>query len=164
MLLHKTYLISMELMLTMENKYLVSIVMAIYNVEDYLEDAIESIIEQDIGFENIQLILVDDGSPDGSGAICDEYAKKYNDNIVVIHKENGGVSTARNEGLKYVQGKYVNFLDSDDKLSPNTIRLVCEFLKNMVTKLTLSQSHWYISELKEVGTRLILNSLKALAL
>ena len=129
MLLHKTYLMSMELMLTMENKYLVSIVMAIYNVEDYLEDAIESIIEQDIGFENIQLILVDDGSPDGSGAICDEYAKKYNDNIVVIHKENGGVSTARNEGLKHVQGKYVNFLDSDDKLSPNTIRLVCEFFE-----------------------------------
>ena len=77
-------------------KYKFSIVTAVYNVEDYVAETIESIIKQDIGFENIQLILVDDGSPDGSGAICDEYAKKYPDNITVVHKENGGVSSARN--------------------------------------------------------------------
>lgn len=111
----------------MEYKYKVSVVMAVYNVEAYLREAIDSIVEQDIGFENIQLILVDDGSPDGSGAICDEYAAKYPDNILAIHKENGGVSSARNEGLKHVQGQYVNFLDSDDKLAENAIQVVCKF-------------------------------------
>ena len=110
-------------------KYQVSVVMAVYNVEPFLQEAIESVIAQDIGFENIQLILVNDGSADNSGAICDEYAAKYSENIVVVHKENGGVSTARNEGLKYVQGRYINFLDSDDKLTSNTVRLVLEFFE-----------------------------------
>ena len=108
-------------------KYKVSIIMAVYNVELFLREAIDSVIAQDIGFENIQLILVDDGSPDGSGAICDEYAEKYPENIVVIHKENGGVSSARNMGLEHVEGQYVNVLDSDDKLTPETVRLVCDF-------------------------------------
>lgn len=108
-------------------KYKVSIVMAVYNVELFLREAIDSIIGQDIGFQNIQLILVDDGSPDGSGAICDEYQIKYPDNIVVIHKENGGVSSARNEGLKHVNGEFINFFDSDDKLSADTVRRVCDF-------------------------------------
>lgn len=107
-----------------------SIVMAVYNVEQFLADAIESVIKQDIGFkDNVQLILVDDGSKDSSGKICDAYAAKYPNNILVIHKENGGVSTARNEGLKYIQGKYVNFLDSDDKLSKNTLSNVYKFFE-----------------------------------
>lgn len=101
--------------------------MAVYNVELYLREAIESVVQQDIGFENIQLILVNDGSKDGSGAICDEYAAKYPNNILAIHKENGGVATSRNEGLKHVQGEFVNFLDADDKLSLNTVREVCDF-------------------------------------
>lgn len=108
-------------------KYQASIIMAVYNVEAFLREAIDSVIAQDIGFENIQLILVDDGSPDGSGAICDEYAGQHPDNIVVIHKENGGVSSARNTGLEHVRGQYVNFLDSDDKLSPQTVGNVCRF-------------------------------------
>ena len=107
--------------------------MAVYNVEQFLEEAIDSVIKQDIGFkDNVQLILVDDGSEDQSGVICDKYFEKYPNNIKVIHKENGGVSSARNEGLKHVLGKYINFLDSDDTLSPNTLSLVYDFLRSIV--------------------------------
>lgn len=105
-------------------KYKFSIIMAVYKVEQFLREAIDSIINQTIGIKNIQLILVDDGSPDNCPAICDEYAEKYPDNIFVIHKENGGVSSARNLGLKAVEGKYVNFVDSDDKLTPKTLKSV----------------------------------------
>ncbi len=111
-------------------KYKFSIVTAVYNVEAYVAETIDSIIAQDIGFENVQLILVDDGTPDNSGAICDEYASKYPDNIVVIHKENGGVSSARNTGLEKVQGKYVNFIDSDDLFPANTLSTVWDFFEN----------------------------------
>ena len=111
-------------------KYKFSIVMAVYNVEPFLQEAVDSVLQQNIGFkENVQLILVDDGSKDRSGEICDTYKKEYPDNIVVIHKENGGVSSARNEGLKYIKGKYVNFLDSDDKLSENTLEEVYLFFE-----------------------------------
>ncbi|WP_251441104.1 glycosyltransferase family 2 protein [Veillonella intestinalis] len=115
-------------------KFKFSIVMAVYNVEQFLREAIDSVISQDIGFnEHVQLILVDDGSSDSSGAICDQYGKLYPENIEVIHKENGGVSTARNEGLQYIKGKYVNFLDSDDKLEGSTLRLVGEFFDENYT-------------------------------
>lgn len=110
--------------------YYFSIVMAVYRVEDYLREAIDSVIAQDIGFERIQLILVDDGSPDSSGAICDEYAARYPENIFVIHKENGGVSSARNAGLEQIQGRYTNFLDSDDKLPPNALSAIYRFFES----------------------------------
>ena len=108
-------------------KYKVSVIMAIYNVEPFLREAIDSVVAQDIGIGNIQLILVDDGSPDGCGAICDEYAAQYPDNIVAIHKENGGVSSARNRGLDIVEGELVNFMDSDDKITPETFRNAWQF-------------------------------------
>ncbi len=111
-------------------KYKFSIVTAVYNVELYVAETIESLINQDIGFENIQLILVDDGSPDNSGAICDEYAEKYPDNITVIHKENGGVSSARNAGLELVEGKYINFIDADDLFTEDTLSKVWDFFEN----------------------------------
>lgn len=90
---------------------------------------INSIISQNIGFENVQLILVDDGSLDSSGEICDRYALEYPNNIVVIHNENGGVSSARNAGLRYVEGEYVNFIDADDKLSGNALGKMHDYLK-----------------------------------
>lgn len=111
-----------------EYPYIFTLIMAVYNVELYLKEAIESVIAQSIGINRLQLILVDDGSPDNSGAICDAYAARYPDNIFVIHKENGGVSSARNRGLELAQGQYVNFMDSDDKLSPNACKKVYEFL------------------------------------
>ena len=82
-------------------KDLISIIVPIYNVEKYLNKCIESIVNQT--YENIEIILIDDGSNDNSGIICDEYAKKDN-RIIVVHKENGGVSSARNKGLKIAKG------------------------------------------------------------
>lgn len=111
-----------------EYKYKFSIIMSIYNVEKYLEEAIESIIKQDIGFEeNVQLILVNDGSTDNSEEICIKYKKMFPNNVVYAKKENGGISSAKNMGLRYRSGKYVNFFDSDDKLEKNTLTEVEKF-------------------------------------
>lgn len=107
-----------------------SVVMAVYNVEPFLREAVDSLIAQNFGFEKIQLIMVDDGSTDGSGAICDEYAERYPENVMVIHKENEGVSLARNEGLKYIQGRYINFMDSDDKMGSKVMSIVHKFFRN----------------------------------
>ena len=109
-------------------EFIFSIVMAVYNVEDYLREAIESIINQDIGFEdNVQLILVDDGSEDNSKNIALEYYKQFPENIIVLSKENSGQASARNLGISYAKGIYLNFLDSDDKLSLNTLTSVNNF-------------------------------------
>lgn len=114
-----------------DTKYKFSIVMAVYNVEKYLDEAIQSIINQSIGFEeNVQLILVDDGSSDNSRQIALKYKKLYPENIVLLPKNNGGQARARNLGLKYVNGEYVNFLDSDDYLSENTLEDVFSFFKD----------------------------------
>lgn len=93
------------------NKKKVSIIIPVYNVEKYIEKSLKSICEQD--YDNLQIILVDDGSTDKSGDICDSFAKK-DERIVVIHQENSGVSIARNNGLKIVDGELVGFIDSDD--------------------------------------------------
>ncbi len=115
-----------------------SIVMAIYNTEDYLNEAIDSIINQTLGFEeNVQLILIDDGSIDSSKDICLDYKEKYPDNIVVLSQKNSGQATARNNGLKYVKGKYVNFLDSDDKLSENALEEVYNFFEKHYNEIDL---------------------------
>lgn len=115
-------------------KYKFTVISAVYNVSEFLREAVDSIVNQTIGFKNIQLILVDDGTPDNSGEICDEYAAKYPDNVMVIHKENGGVSSARNEGLKHVQGKYVNFMDSDDKWATDAFKKVWKFFEENNSK------------------------------
>ena len=97
---------------------LFSIIVPIYNVERYLEQCIESVLAQD--YQNYELILVDDGSPDNSIDICTKYAKQYS-NIVFIHKINGGVSDARNAGIQIARGEYLMFLDSDDYWEGTTI-------------------------------------------
>lgn len=96
----------------------VSIIVPVYNCERYLKRCVDSILAQT--FPDIEVILVDDGSPDGSGAICDEYAKR-DERVVVIHKENGGVSSARNMGLDRASGEYIMFCDSDDCVSPEWV-------------------------------------------
>lgn len=96
---------------------LLSIIVPVYNVEQYLPRCIDSILEQT--FQDFELILVDDGSKDKSGEICDEYAKKDN-RIIVIHQENKGVNAARNAGLDIATGSYITFVDSDDWIQPDS--------------------------------------------
>lgn len=97
------------------NKDLISVVVPVYKVENYVQKCINSILNQ--SYTNLELILVDDGSPDKSGIICDENAK-LDERIKVIHKENGGLSDARNIGIEAAVGKYITFVDSDDFISP----------------------------------------------
>lgn len=99
----------------MENQ-LISIIVPVYNVERYLKDCIESILAQT--YKNFELILVDDGSPDKCGKICDYYGKKDR-RIKVIHKLNGGLSDARNAGIEIAKGDYIGFVDSDDFIMPD---------------------------------------------
>lgn len=96
----------------------VSVIVPIYKVEEYLPRCVDSILCQ--SYTDLEIILVDDGSPDGCGAICDAYAKK-DPRIRVIHKPNGGLSDARNAGLDIATGEFVYFLDSDDWISPDAI-------------------------------------------
>ena len=95
---------------------MVSIIIPVYNAEKYLPACIESIIAQ--SFNDWELILVDDGSTDGSGSICDEYSQK-DQRIVAVHKPNGGPSAARNMGIKKAKGDFVTFIDSDDIIKPS---------------------------------------------
>ena len=111
-------------------KYKISVISPIYKVADYLEEAIESVISQTIDFEsNIQLILVNDGSPDKSEEICLKYQALYPDNIIYIKQKNAGVSAAKNAGIKYGEGQYVNFFDPDDKWHPNALEELYKFLE-----------------------------------
>ena len=98
--------------------YKVSIIIPVYNREEYLDRCISSMINQT--FSNIEIILINDGSTDGSADICDSYAKK-DSRIIVIHKPNGGVSSARNAGLEIMTGDYLCFCDSDDFFAPEMV-------------------------------------------
>ena len=124
--------------------FLVSIVVPVYNVELYLEKCVNSIVNQT--YQNIEIILVDDGSTDGSGIKCDELAQKDN-RIIVIHKENGGLSDARNVGIEKATGDFYVFLDSDDMLVDGAI----EVLKKKIAKLT---DEPYIDTVYGMGYRL----------
>lgn len=107
--------------------FYVSIVIPIYNVKNYLDECIDSVIKQ--YSKEMEIILVNDGSTDGSNVICDNYKQKYV-NLNVIHKENGGLSDARNTGIKTAQGKYILFIDGDDFIENGSIEKLIEDCKN----------------------------------
>lgn len=113
-------------------KFKFSVVIPIYNVEDYLDETIMSVINQSIGFEdNIQIILINDGSPDNSEEICLKYKNMYPDNIVYIKQKNSGVSFARNAGIKLATGELCTMLDSDDLWSEDSFKTIYKlYLKN----------------------------------
>ena len=94
----------------------ISVVVPVYKVEDYLDRCVASIVSQT--YDRLQIILVDDGSPDGCGAMCDAWAEK-DSRITVIHKENGGVTSARLRGIEAAAGEYITFVDSDDYIEPD---------------------------------------------
>lgn len=102
----------------MSNKLVVSIIVPIYNVEEYLVRCVESLINQT--YKNVEIILVDDESPDNCGDICDEYSKLDN-RVKVIHKKNGGLSDARNKGIEIAQGEFLLFVDSDDFIEHDAV-------------------------------------------
>ncbi len=122
-----------------KSSYLFSVIIPIYNTEDFLRECIESIVVQTVGFEkNIQLILVNDGSSDGSERICLEYRDRYPQNIIYLYKENGGVASAMKKGLEVAEGEYVNFFGSDDIWSKDAFKHVKAFIKkNSVEQLEL---------------------------
>lgn len=105
---------------------LISVIMPVYNVGSYLSQSIESVLHQD--HQNLELILIDDGSSDGSGAICDDYAAK-DSRIRVIHQKNTGAGAAKNAGLKIASGTYLSFVDSDDFLEPNVYGYMLKTLR-----------------------------------
>lgn len=108
-----------------------SIIIPVYNVEKYLRECLDSCLEQNVTSEEYEIICVDDGSPDNCGKILDEYALQYS-NIRVIHKENGGLSSARNAGLDVAIGKYVWFVDSDDFIGRNILADLFDILKKTI--------------------------------
>lgn len=115
---------------------MISVIIPVYRVEDYLDQCVQSVTAQTYG--DLEIILVDDGSPDRCGAMCDAWAKK-DSRIRVIHQKNGGAAAARNTGIKIAQGKWVSFVDSDDFLLPNMYETL------------LQLTHRYHCDLAEVG-------------
>lgn len=105
----------------------ISVIIPVYNVADYLPQCIESVLDQD--HEKLEVILIDDGSKDGSGEICDRYAAR-DGRIRVIHQKNGGAAAAKNAGLRIATGEYLSFVDSDDYLEPNAYGYMLEVLKS----------------------------------
>lgn len=106
---------------------MVSFIIPVYNCKNYIETCVDSILS--IRNENIEVLLVDDGSSDGSSELCECLAEKYS-SVICIHQENKGVSTARNIGIKSAKGQYVIFIDSDDKIETNVIKKSIELIEN----------------------------------
>lgn len=111
----------------MDETPLVSVIIPVYKVEPYLCDCVDSVLAQT--YANLEIILVDDGSPDGCPQICDEYAAK-DSRVRVLHKENGGLSDARNAGMKIASGEYRAFVDSDDMIHPQMVESLMKPLVN----------------------------------
>lgn len=129
-------------------KKIVSVIVPVYNVEKYLPICIQSIIDQT--YRNIEILLVDDGSQDSSGVLCDSFAKKDN-RIVVIHKENGGLSSARNVGIREATGDYITFVDSDDYISNDFIEKTVNLLMSNNAQICIMGMK-YVSEAESAFT------------
>ena len=125
------------------SKYKVSVIIPVYNTEKYLSETIDSVIDQTIGFNNIELILVNDGSKDNSEKVCKYYEEKY-DNVKYIYKDNSGVSDTRNLGKKESTSKYIMFLDSDDKLNDIALEKLYSFIdKNEEIDFVISRVKFF---------------------
>lgn len=135
--------------------YKISIIIPVYNVALYLRQCIESIISQE---GNIEIILVDDGSPDKCPEICDEYTNK-DSRIRVIHKQNGGVSSARNAGLDIAQGEWIWFIDGDDYIEQNSIQVMVNAInKNSASDLIqMGMKYLYEDKLSDYTVDNVLN-------
>lgn len=120
-----------------KNEILLSFILPVYNVEAYLEECVDSILEQVT--DECEVILVNDGATDSSGEICDRYAES-DPAIKVVHKENGGLSSARNAGMPVATGRYISFVDSDDKIFPGSVAKILEWIKTEGTDICFLQA------------------------
>lgn len=125
-----------------------SIIIPVYNVEDYLEECLISVITQ--AYESCEVILIDDGSTDGSGEVCDRFAREHlGIKIYVIHQKNAGLSVARNVGIKMAQGKYILFLDSDDFIDTDTLEHFAQILKKNSVDILITTRNYEFSATKQ---------------
>ncbi len=115
------------------NSSLISVIVPVYKVEEYLDECIKSIVNQT--YKNLEIILVDDGSPDNCPTLCDNWASK-DSRIKVIHKENAGAAAARNAGINVANGDYIGFVDSDDYIEKNMYEVLLEALQNTDVKIS----------------------------
>ena len=122
---------------------LVSIIVPVFKVEPYLRRCLDSIVNQT--YRNTEIILVDDGSPDGCPQICDEYAAKDN-RIVVIHKENGGLSDARNAGINICRGEYISFVDGDDWIDSTYIEILLDLIQKENADISITNHQEFYDE------------------
>ena len=125
----------------MKRKPLISVIVPVYNVEENLPRCVESILAQT--YENLEVLLVDDGTKDNSGAICDDFARQE-DRVKVIHKENGGLSSARNAGIDAAAGEYLAFVDSDDWIEPDMYTQMMALMEESAVKLVCA-GRWDVS-------------------
>lgn len=130
---------------------LVSIILPVYNVEDYIEECLESLVNQT--YKNIEIIIVNDGSKDGSVNTCKRYAEK-DDRIVIITQENQGLSEARNNGLRYINGEYFTFVDSDDYLDLDLIHNMVHFAAHKKCDIVLCGTTYLFDTYERVSTPL----------
>lgn len=120
-----------------KNEPLISVIIPVYKVEQYLDKCIESVVNQT--YKNLEIILVDDGSPDTCPQKCDDWKNK-DKRIIVIHKENGGLSDARNKGIDISKGKYITFIDSDDYIEEQYIEILFEMIIKNKTKISVADN------------------------
>jgi glycosyltransferase involved in cell wall biosynthesis len=121
----------------MEKKPLISIIIAIYKSEKFIHKCIDSVLNQT--YSNLEIVLVDDGSPDNCPKICDDYKEK-DERIVVIHKENGGTCEARNSGLQRITGEYVSIIDGDDWLEPDYVEYLYELVRQTNSDMSMTDN------------------------
>ena len=131
----------------MSDKFLISVIVPVYNIKDYLERCVRSIMKQT--YQHLEIILVDDGASDGSGEICERLAKE-DERIRVFHKENGGSSSARNLGIREAKGEYLGFIDSDDYIEPD----MYELLASTIVKYDAPMAQVSRDEVDEEGNRM----------
>lgn len=133
-----------------KDEILLSIIVPVYNVEKYIEQCMDSILSQNCN--ELEVVLVDDGSPDRSPQICDDYANNYQ-NVKVIHKKNGGLVSARKTGVCASKGKYITFIDSDDWIGDGYLSKIISIIKNSYPKIISVTSYFRVESNGEVSQR-----------
>lgn len=141
--------------------YKVSIIVPIYNVEKYIKECLDSLINQTL--QEIEIILVNDGSTDKSGEIAKEYAQMNKKKIVYLEKENGGLSDARNYGIPYAKGEYIAFLDSDDYIEKDTYEKMYELAKKESSDMVECDFYWEYPNKTKIDTGEVYHNKKEMA-